>query len=109
MPAVTPSQLLTAPDVLFSLKMFGASMLAYWIALRFNLDQPYWAVGSVYLVSNPLSGASTSKAVYRLVGTIVGGVAAIILLPNLVNAPELMALAMAVWVGLCLSHRSLQG
>ncbi|TMV36806.1 FUSC family protein, partial [Thioclava sp. BHET1] len=55
-----------------------------------------------YLVSNPLSGASTSTAVYRLLGTMIGGVMSVILLPNLVNAPELMALAMASWVGFCL-------
>ena len=48
-------------DVLFSLKTFIAAMLALGIALCFDLQNPYWAVGTVYIVSHPLSGASTSK------------------------------------------------
>ena len=90
-------------DVLFSLKTFIAAMLALGIALCFDLQNPYWAVGTVYIVSHPLSGASTSKAAYRLLGTAIGGTMTVILLPNLVNAPELLTLAIALWMGVCLA------
>ncbi|MBZ5803696.1 MULTISPECIES: FUSC family protein [Rhizobium] len=90
-------------DVVFSLKTFIAAMLALAIALCFDLQNPYWAVGTVYIVSHPLSGASTSKAVYRLLGTAIGGTMTVILLPNLVNSPEVLTLAISLWMGLCLA------
>jgi len=90
-------------DMVFSIKTFIAAMLALFIALCFDLPNPYWAVTTVYIVAHPLSGASTSKAVYRLVGTAAGGAMSIILVPNLVNAPEFLTLAIALWVAVCLA------
>lgn len=93
--------LFSADDVIFSVKTFAAAMLAYWIALRFDLSRPFWAVGTVYIVAHPLSGAITSKAVYRLFGTVVGGIMTVALLPSLVNGPWLLIGAIALWVGFC--------
>lgn len=87
---------------LFSLKCLIGAMLAYWIALRIGLQRPYWAVTTAYIVAQPLAGAAVSKAVYRLVGTVLGAAAAIALVPNLVNAPELLSLALGLWLALCL-------
>ena len=92
----------TYEGVLFSLKMFLAIMLAYWIALRFNLERPYWAVGTVILVSHPLSGASTSKGVYRVIGTVVGGLACLAAVSSMVQSPEMLTLFVALWCGFCL-------
>jgi uncharacterized membrane protein YccC len=58
---------------------------------------------TAYIVSQPLSGAVRSKAIYRVVGTIIGGLATIAMVPNLVNAPPLLCLALALWVGGCLT------
>lgn len=87
---------------LFSLKSFVAAMLAYYIALKIGLTRPYWAVSTSYIVAQPLAGAVISKAVFRLIGTALGATAAVVLVPNLVNAPELLSLALALWLGLCL-------
>ncbi|MFK0329675.1 FUSC family protein [Rhizobium sp. NPDC090275] len=89
-------------DVVFSIKTFIAAMLALLIALCFDLTNPYWAVGTVYIVAHPLSGANTSKAIYRLIGTAIGGAMAIILVPNLVDSPELLTLTIALWMAFCL-------
>jgi uncharacterized membrane protein YccC len=96
-------------DVVFSLKTFAAAMLALWIALIVNLPNPYWAVAAVYIVAHPLSGATTSKAFYRLIGTVIGGAVTIALVPNLVNSPELLTLAIGSWMGLCLAISLLDG
>jgi uncharacterized membrane protein YccC len=87
---------------LFSAKAFGAAMLAFYIAVCLDLPKPYWAMTTVYVVSHPLSGATRSKALYRVCGTLLGAIAAVALVPNLVNAPELLSLGMALWVGICL-------
>ena len=87
---------------LFSVKCLFAAMLAYYIALRIGLTRPYWAVTTSYIVAQPLAGAVVSKAVFRLLGTILGAAVAVLLVPNLVNAPELLSLGLALWLGLCL-------
>lgn len=96
------SDIWTTEAVIFSLKTFAAAMLAYWIAVKFNLNNPYWSVGTVYIVAHPLMGATTSKAVYRMGGTILGAIAIIILVPNLVSSPELLSVGMALWTAGCL-------
>jgi uncharacterized membrane protein YccC len=86
----------------FALRTFSAAMLAFSIALLLDMPRPYWAMASVYITSNQLTGATHSKAVYRILGTLVGAAATIVLVPNLANAPELLSLAIALWVGICL-------
>jgi uncharacterized membrane protein YccC len=87
--------------IVFSIKSYAAAIAAYYVALSINLDRPYWAVITAYIVSQPLSGVSVSKALYRLAGTLVGAAAAVILVPNLGDPPELLSLALAAWLGLC--------
>ncbi len=83
---------------LFSLKAFAAAMLALYIALSFGLPRPYWAMATVYFVSNPLTGATRSKAAYRVAGTILGATAAVITVPQLVNMPIVLMGAIALWI-----------
>ena len=77
-------------------------MLAFSIALLLDMPRPYWAMASVYITSNLFTGATYSKAVYRILGTLIGAAGTIVLVPNLVNAPELLSLGIALWVGICL-------
>ncbi len=89
--------------LLFSLNSFAAAMLALWIGFAVGLPRPYWAMTTAYIVSQPLAGAVRSKALYRVLGTMLGGAAAVALVPALVNAPVLLCLALALWVGGCLA------
>lgn len=86
-------------DWLFSVKTFAASMLALYIALSAGLSRPYWAMATVYIVANPLSGATRSKAIFRLCGTVIGASAALFFLPPLVNSPVLFSAVIAIWTG----------
>jgi uncharacterized membrane protein YccC len=88
--------------LLFSAKSFAAAMLAYYVALRIGLPRPYWAVLTVYIVSQTSAGASLSRGVYRLAGTIVGAVATVAIVPNFANSPILCSMILAGWIGLCL-------
>ncbi|MDA9412362.1 FUSC family protein [Bradyrhizobium sp. CCBAU 45384] len=96
-------------DLIFALKTFAASMLALVIALAMDLPRPYWAMATVYITSQPLAGATSSKAFFRVMGTLVGATMTVVLVPNLVNAPELLCLAIALWVGFCLYLSLLDG
>ena len=86
----------TLDELVFSLKSFAASMLALYIAFGMGLPRPFWAMLTTYVVSSPLSGTVRSKAVYRVAGTVAGSVAAIVLTVELVNAPELLSLAVGL-------------
>ncbi|MBB3773698.1 putative membrane protein YccC [Angulomicrobium tetraedrale] len=93
-------------DWLFSGKAFLASMLALYIALAFDLPRPYWAMAAVYVVANPLAGATSSKGLYRALGTLIGAGTAVFFVPLFVNAPELLCLVVALWTG-CLLYVSM--
>lgn len=82
---------------LFSVKVFGAAMLSLYMALALGLDHPYWAMATVYLVSNPLDGATRSKSAYRIAGTVLGAAAALVLVPPLVNEPLALMAAISFW------------
>ncbi len=89
-------------DWVFALKTFLAAMLALYMALSLGLDRPYWAMASAYIASQPLSGATRSKAVYRLYGTLIGAAAAVGLVPALADKPLVLSLVLALWVAGCL-------
>ena len=87
--------------IIFSVNCYIAAVLALFISFSLDLKSPAWAMVTVYLTSQPLSGALRAKAVYRVVGTFVGGAVMVAIVPNLVNAPELTTLAIILWVALC--------
>ena len=87
--------------IIFSVNCYIATILTMFVAFSLDLKSPGWAMTTVYLTSQPLSGAMRAKAVYRAIGTFVGAAAMIAIVPNLVNAPELTTLAIILWVALC--------
>lgn len=86
-------------DWVFSGKAFIAGMMALYIAMALDLSRPYWALSAVYVVSSPFSGATKSKALYRVLGTLLGAGASVFFVPMFVNAPELLSLVVALWTG----------
>ncbi|WP_157105677.1 FUSC family protein [Sphingomonas sp. TDK1] len=91
-----------AEALLFSAKTFAAAMLAYYIALRIGLPRPSWAIITAYLVSQGSAGASLSRGVYRMVGTLIGAAATVVILPTFVAEPIICSLVLAGWIGFCL-------
>lgn len=88
-------------ETVFSANCFAAAMLALFVSFSLGLERPFWAMATVYITSQPLSGAVRSKAVFRLIGTMIGGLVTVLLVPALVNAPVLLSLALALWVAGC--------
>ncbi len=85
----------------FSVNSFVAAMLALYISLVIGLERPFWAMATVYIVSQPITGTLRSKAAYRFGGTLIGAAAAVWLVPTLANAPILLSIALALWVCGC--------
>ena len=87
--------------IIFSVNCYIATILTMFVAFSLDLKSPGWAMTTVYLTSQPLSGAMRAKAIYRAIGTFVGAAAMVAIVPNLVDAPELTTLAIILWVALC--------
>src|ERR1700752_766614 len=87
--------------IIFSVNCYIATILTMFVAFSLDLKSPGWAMTTVYLTSQALSGAMRAKALYRAIGTFVGAAAMVTIVPNLVDAPELTTLAIILWVALC--------
>ncbi len=69
----------TVPALLFGLRLWAAVCLALYIAFWLELDNAYWAGTTAAIVCQPSLGASLRKGWFRMVGTVVGAVAIVVL------------------------------
>ncbi len=87
---------------LFSLSSYLACVVTLGIAFAACLPRPWWAILTVYVTAQPMSGALRPKVSYRLIGILLGAAVAVAVVPNLQNSPELLVLCLAAWTGLCI-------
>src|SRR5271163_4935210 len=87
--------------VIFSAKTFAAALLALFISFWLALDEPYWALLTVFVVAQPDSGLVLAKGFYRLLGTAVGILVTTTLVFGLAQYGELFIASLAAWIGVC--------
>jgi uncharacterized membrane protein YccC len=92
---------LDAPIIAYVFKVLLASVLAVWISLRLEFDQPRTALLTVAIVMQFRSGMVLTKSYYRLIGTIFGIMASFLLVAMFAQERVLFLLCMAIWIGLC--------
>ncbi|MBV7546917.1 FUSC family protein [Pseudomonas sp. PDM26] len=88
-----------ARDWFYGVRTFAASMIALYIALLMQMPRPYWAMATVYIVSSPFLGPTSSKALYRAVGTFIGAAAAVLFVPMFVQSPYVLVVVIVLWTG----------
>ncbi|MGE8065445.1 FUSC family protein [Pseudomonas sp. NPDC089569] len=88
-----------ARDWFYGVRTFAASMIALYIALLMQMPRPYWAMATVYIVSSPFLGPTSSKALYRAIGTFIGAAAAVLFVPMFIQSPYVLVLVIALWTG----------
>ena len=91
-----------ARDWFYGVRTFAASMIALYIALLMQMPRPYWAMATVYIVSSPFLGPTSSKALYRAAGTFLGAAAAVLFVPMFVQSPYVLVVVIALWTGILL-------
>lgn len=91
-----------AGALIYAAKSFAAAMLAYYLALSIGLERPSWAIITVYIVSQTSVGASLSRSLYRLAGTVVGACATVLIVPTFANTPILCSAVLTGWIAFCL-------
>ncbi|WP_404320197.1 FUSC family protein [Malaciobacter canalis] len=89
------------PILKYIVKSTTAALLALSICMYFNLEMPQTSVFTVFIVMQPFSGLVYSKSFYRLVGTIIGTIMALILVGAFIQDRVSFTLFFALWIGLC--------
>lgn len=82
-------------------KTVVAVLGAMGIAMLLDLPQPRIAMTTVFVLMQPLSGMVLAKSFYRIVGTAVGTIAALVLGAVFVQQPEWYVFGLTVWVAAC--------
>ena len=87
--------------VVFGFKAFLAGLLALFLAFWLGLDEPRWALLTVFIAAQPESGLVLAKGFYRILGTVAGALVSTALVFGLSQSPELFLTALALWIALC--------
>jgi uncharacterized membrane protein YccC len=67
------------PPLLFGLRLWASACLALYVAFWLELDNAFWAGTTAAIVCQPHLGASLRKGWFRMIGTVVGAVAIVVL------------------------------
>jgi uncharacterized membrane protein YccC len=87
---------------IFAAKTTASGLITLLVAFTFNLDEPYWALLTVFIVSQPQqSGQVLAKSFYRVIGTVIGAAVALLFVALFAQERVLFLGALALWIGLC--------
>lgn len=98
---------LFAPRWAYVARVFLAATIALGLAYALQLETPYSAATTVFLVAHPIQGITLSKGAWRVIGSILGATIAVLLIAFFAQAPALFILGFAVWLGLCVGVATL--
>lgn len=98
---------LTTPRATYVMRSLLAACLALVVAYLLKLHAPYAAASSVLLVINPVQGGVIGKGVWRVLGTLVGMLAAFVLMSAFGQMPWLFLLGFGLWLGICVAGMTL--
>jgi uncharacterized membrane protein YccC len=90
-----------APTMIYIMKVLMACLLAMWLSLRFELDQPRTAMLTVAIVMQSRTGMVFAKSYYRLLGSIIGILVSFLLVALFAQERVLFLVSMAIWIGFC--------
>lgn len=87
--------------LLYGLRLWASACLALYIAFWLQLENAYWAGATAAIVCQPQLGASLRKASFRMIGTVVGAVAIMILTRWFPQDRLGFLLSLALWCSIC--------
>jgi uncharacterized membrane protein YccC len=101
--SVTLPDALTAArePLLFGVRLWASVCLALFVAFWLELDNPYWAGTSAAIVCQPQLGASLRKGWFRMIGTVIGATAIVVLTACFPQDRIGFLGLLALWGGLC--------
>ena len=85
----------------FGLRLWVSVCLALYLAFWLELDNPDWAGVTAAFVCQPHLGASLRKGWYRMIGTVVGGMAIVVLTACFPQDRVAFLVGLALWGAGC--------
>jgi uncharacterized membrane protein YccC len=89
------------PALLYGIRLWTAVCLALFVAFWLELDSAFWAGTPAAIVCHPVLGASLRKGWFRMVGTVIGAIAAVVLSALFPQSRPGFLLGLAMWAGVC--------
>jgi uncharacterized membrane protein YccC len=87
--------------LLFGVRLWASVCFALLLAFWLQLDNPSWAGATAAIVCQPQLGASLRKGWFRMIGTVVGAVAIVLLTALFVQDRVAYLAALALWCAVC--------
>jgi uncharacterized membrane protein YccC len=89
------------PSLTFGVRLWASVCLALYVAFWLQLDNAYWAGTSAAIVCQPQLGASLRKGWFRMIGTVIGAVAIVLLAVCFPDDRVPFLFGLALWGGAC--------
>ncbi len=86
---------------IFALQASLCSVGTLWLAMWLQLDSPYWAASTVLITAQATRPQSLLKAVNRVLGTMIGIVASLVIIALFPQHWWSFALALSGWIAFC--------
>src|ERR1700704_4858966 len=87
--------------LLFGVRLWASVCLALFVAFWLQLDEPFWAGTSATVVCQPQLGAALRKGWFRMIGTVIGAVAIVVLTACFPQDRLAFFALLALWGGIC--------
>ena len=85
----------------FALRIWAAMMVGLYAAFWLQLDSPSSAAATVGVLAMQTRGQAYQKAIYRILGTIIGVIASFVIAGLCPQTRDLFMIGFAGWLGLC--------
>jgi uncharacterized membrane protein YccC len=85
----------------FAIRIWIAAMVALYLSFWLQLEAPSTAIATVAVLAEPTRGQALEKAFFRVIATIIGVAASIAITGLFSQTRDLLLLAYAGWMGLC--------
>ena len=92
---------IAGPPLLFGFRLWASVCLALYVAFWVELDSAVWAGTTAAIVCQPHLGASLRKGWFRMVGTIVGATAMVVLTACFPQQRAAFLVGLALWCAGC--------
>ena len=89
------------PALLFGLRLWASVCLALYVAFWLELENAFWAATTAAIVCQPSLGASLRKGWFRMIGTVVGAVAIVVMTACFPQNRGAFFVTLALWGAAC--------
>ena len=87
--------------LMFGVRLWASVCLALFVSFWLQLDNAYWAGTSAAIVCQPQLGASLRKGWFRMLGTVLGAIAAVVMAACFPQDRFAFLLVLALWGSAC--------